>query len=251
MAVRNSYSKVVLIVGEKGCGKTTTAKDFAGSIDTPFTVIELPDGVSELQNTIKAIAMGTSEEVFCFEDFQYYSVQMQNGMLKFLEELPRNLYVMLSTTPSGRILPTIRTRCTVQNIKPNSIKDLQNVNNDLEYKLNEEQLMLCDSYGDLLALSEMRKNEELDEFISFLQKVVQEFSNTSISNSIKIVDHFISYESRDRCILALKILIKLYCQSGYTDIIIDFNLALSDLLHTGLDTRRVLTNNILKARLIC
>lgn len=49
--------------------------------------------------------------LFFLGDLQEYSIPLQEGLLKFLEEPPANLFIILFSHNSSQILPTILSRC--------------------------------------------------------------------------------------------------------------------------------------------
>lgn len=59
--------------------------------------------------------------LFFLGDLSQHSESLQEGMLKFLEEPPQNLYPILFAQDSSEILPTILSRSTVLNLSRNFV----------------------------------------------------------------------------------------------------------------------------------
>ena len=57
-------------------------------------------------------------------DLSHYSVALQEGMLRFLEEPPANLYLILTAQNKAELLPTISSRSNILKLPQNLIIDL-------------------------------------------------------------------------------------------------------------------------------
>lgn len=144
--------QVILIHGGYGCGKTTASRIFAGFYLcedlTPEgmpcgkcagckQVLELiekgeDDATSEsiqeingsVMNRVDDIRRLINESMLTLPTFSKYKVfiidechritpDAQNALLKILEDIPEHLVVIFATTEVEKILPTIRSRCTL------------------------------------------------------------------------------------------------------------------------------------------
>lgn len=149
------YFPVYLFTGQKGCGKTSTARVFAMAINceklSPFQehprqhVIPCslcvsckamlqgkhPDfieidaasntGVDNVRNIIDAAAllplMG-KKRIYLIDEAHMLSKAAFNAFLKLLEEPPATVTFMLATTDVHKIIETVRSRCFQLSFKP-------------------------------------------------------------------------------------------------------------------------------------
>ncbi|MCL1475420.1 DNA polymerase III subunit gamma/tau [Argonema antarcticum] len=148
----NKIAPAYLLAGERGTGKTSTARIFAKSLNCMATdkptvtpcgkchscrsiekgssldVAEIDaashNGVEDARNLIErahfAPAM-SRYRVFVLDEFHQLSSQAQNALLKCIEEPPANVVFILCTTEQHKILATISSRCQVFHFRVLSI----------------------------------------------------------------------------------------------------------------------------------
>ena len=98
--------KTCLFIGDKGCGKRTLAMKIADDfhfqlvlVDSKITPEEIIDYMQKPVYTL------------FFIDLMLFTEKQQNQFLKFIEEPGQYNYIILSTTSTAGILPTIVNRC--------------------------------------------------------------------------------------------------------------------------------------------
>jgi DNA polymerase III subunit gamma/tau len=142
------YFPVYLFAGQRGCGKTTTARVFASALNcaqlTEFQKKPLavavpcgtcdscsamasqrhPDfieidaashtGVDTIRNIIEAATllpiMGR-KKIYLIDEAHMLSKSAFNALLKILEEPPKSTLFILATTDQDKIIDTVRSRC--------------------------------------------------------------------------------------------------------------------------------------------
>lgn len=147
-AIRNnSVSHSYLFEGPKSIGKEKLAKVFAKTLlcqkgeDTPCNTcpscmkvesgnhpdfyMEYPDKdsfkkdqVDELQRTIRKLPLESNRKIYILDDVNKMTPQAQNSFLKTLEEPPAYAIIILLTTNSYSLLPTIVSRCQIVKFTP-------------------------------------------------------------------------------------------------------------------------------------
>jgi DNA polymerase III subunit gamma/tau len=144
----NHYFPVYLFSGHKGCGKTSTARIFAGAINCEklpefqknprsiilpclecascraMTQLQHPDfieidaashtGVDNVRTIIDAASLlpilGT-RKIYLIDEAHMLSKSAFNAFLKILEEPPASVLFILATTDPHKIIDTVRSRC--------------------------------------------------------------------------------------------------------------------------------------------
>lgn len=135
----------MLFIGVRGTGKTTTARVVAKSLnceapvngepccccknclaidnESSFDVQEMDAaanrGVEDMNRLLDSI--GTvplmKKKVYIIDEVHMLTKEASNRLLKVLEEPPANVHFILCTTELLKVLPTIRSRCSMFNFK--------------------------------------------------------------------------------------------------------------------------------------
>lgn len=159
----NQYFPVYLFSGQKGCGKTSTARIFARSINCQklpefqknprstllpcleckscqaMAHLQHPDfieidaashtGVDNVRTIIEAASLlpvlGT-KKIYLIDEAHMLSKSAFNAFLKILEEPPVSVLFILATTDPHKIIDTVRSRCFQLFFDPLTIEQLTN-----------------------------------------------------------------------------------------------------------------------------
>lgn len=138
-----------LFHGPSGCGKTTLARIVSGILgcapnqnNQDFREINASnnrgiDTARDILKTMKFMPMDPNNtcRVYLLDEVHQGTKDFQNSLLKVLEDTPDHIYFLLCTTDPGKLLPTIRNRCSMFEVKP--LRDGQ-VKKLVEYVLEEE-----------------------------------------------------------------------------------------------------------------
>lgn len=131
---REDRPHTLLFQGPSGCGKTTLARIVAAAVgcppflkgDTPnLDFVEINAGNdsgkatarSIITNMARAPIMSTCR-VFLLDEAHRLTSHCMDALLKPLEEPTKKTYFLLCTTEPDQLPITIRTRCTVFQVKP-------------------------------------------------------------------------------------------------------------------------------------
>lgn len=114
----DALSQTIMITGQYGSGKTTLAKIIASHLEAEVHEIDCGSdgGVDKMREVVDSAQMSSlfsKVKVFILDEVHGLSKQAQSALLKTLEEPKANLYFILLTTDTSKILPTIRSRCVV------------------------------------------------------------------------------------------------------------------------------------------
>lgn len=175
-AIRNNLvSHSYLFEGSKSIGKEKLARAFAKTLlcrkekDNPCNScpscmkiesgnhpdfhVEYPDKgsfkkeqIEELQRTIRKIPLETDKKIFILDDVDKMTQQAQNSFLKTLEEPPGHAVIILLTTNSYSLLPTIVSRCQVVKFTPVEKHKIEKVLIN-RYNKTEEQARFIASFS--------------------------------------------------------------------------------------------------------
>jgi DNA polymerase-3 subunit gamma/tau len=148
-------SHAFLFTGPSGVGKTTLARLAAKQLGTvPDNLIEVDaathngiDEMRELTETLKYRPLGNSNiKSLVIDEAHAITRQAWQSLLKIVEEPPSWAYWFFCTTDITRVPETIRTRCSVYNLKSLNLRQLLTL---LEWILMCEQRKLDETILDL------------------------------------------------------------------------------------------------------
>jgi len=134
---KNSWPHVFMFVGSSGCGKTTIGYIIGKKLNCgPKDFFEINAAESRGIDMVRDIdqRMGMSAfagkgrpRIWMIDECARLTVDAQSSLLKILEDPPSHVYFILCTTDPQKLLNTIRTRCTIINLKPLSDEHLKTV----------------------------------------------------------------------------------------------------------------------------
>lgn len=128
------------------------------------------------------------------EDMNKYSA---NSLLKFIEEPTNNIYAILTTSNFEAVLPTIKSRCQIINVKSNGLLDIDASNKDRALlseltRSKEEALSLIESeeYNLITSIVEQIYYHPRNERISLIKdlyNIFREKANIELFIKISII----------------------------------------------------------------
>lgn len=127
----------MLLTGPSGCGKTTIARIMKERLecgDHDYTEVNAADfrGVDTIRDVRSKMHLSPISgkcRMWVIDEAHKLTNDAQSALLKMLEDTPKHVYFVLCTTDPGKLLETIRTRCTeirVQSLPANDMHELIN-----------------------------------------------------------------------------------------------------------------------------
>jgi hypothetical protein len=134
--------------------------------------ISLKDDINDFQNIYAMKSYEGGNRVFSFNASETYRDDWQNKLLKVLEEIDINNYIIIYTKNSLGLLPTIRSRCNIISVAPYSIDELKNNSNFISENNAYKIISLADGdFSDMVLYNSDSLALEAAEFaIEFFNK---------------------------------------------------------------------------------
>lgn len=115
----------LLLTGGSGTGKTTIARILKKRLNcgvTDFNEINAADtrGIDTIRGIQSRLNLGVNEgecRMWLIDECHRLTHDSQSALLKMLEDTPKWVYFILATTDPNKLLPTIRTRCTIVGLR--------------------------------------------------------------------------------------------------------------------------------------
>lgn len=221
----NKISHAYIINGEKGMGKKSVAKAFAMTLlcensnkepclkchsciqaltdnnpdiitvtHSKQTVLAVDEIREQLVNDITTKPYSYGHKVYIIPDAQLMNVQAQNAMLKTIEEPPEYAVILLLTTNSEVLLPTVLSRCVTLNMQPVKKEDIK------EFLMKEDKIVdyqtevaVAFAGGNLGRARELAVSKDfsdmLDEVVQLL-KYIKEMECSEVISAVKNANEY-------------------------------------------------------------
>ena len=186
--IKYGFPQFVVITGEKGSGKRTVAEYIAGKISKVHWTLE-ENKIANIREMIQMSYNNYQSTLCIIPDGDTLSTAAQNAILKIVEEPPKNAYFIMTVKDIEYVLPTIKSRAFVLNMDPYTKDEIT------EYSKEDNEIYskICSNPGEC----DLLQSFGADEFVDFVEKVVDSITEVTIANALKIVQKM-SYKEDDK-----------------------------------------------------
>jgi len=123
----------IMFSGPYGTGKTTLARILSNSIiqsknDLKEINAANARGIDDTRSWAESAQfspLGNGGKVYIIDELHQMTSAAQSAMLKVIEEPPQSVYFFLCTTEPYKLLPAIRSRCTLLELRLLTLQDTQ------------------------------------------------------------------------------------------------------------------------------
>ena len=165
----SDFPHSVLLVGPQGSGKSLIIQFIAEHLGLE---VQLLDDVSF--DSLMEIYLRTEPIIYVLDNM---NIKTQNQILKFLEEPPRNSFIILTARRLGQYLSTIENRCRIWqlDVYENNIFNLNKSNFSEVIELANKILdkISVASYGNVFNIIETLKSDKLNIEIELFVRVIR------------------------------------------------------------------------------
>jgi replication-associated recombination protein RarA len=220
-----NYQHGIVISGTSGSGKTYLAREYAKLLNVETFYLVSPS-MSDVRSVIDMCTDATNDIVLCVENLDNGVLQVAYPLLKFIEDCPKNLYIVITCFNIRQIPDTILSRCALVNINNPISADLdqyaRSVNNAEFTRLKSLPIWQCaKSFSDvdtimkldseaLAYFDNLQSSLDMKSPVSSIAWKLQYFENktpTPLVLVIRYLMHFVVSPSHTRsCIDCLNAL---------------------------------------------
>lgn len=176
----DSFPHFLVLVGSKGSGKKTLAREIAHKLDCVYA--ECDSKVDTVRDVIDTAYTTDIKVLYCFADADTMKVQAKNAMLKITEEPPENAYFCLTVESKSSLLDTIQSRAYVFNMEPysgNELKEYFSAKPATSITV-DNVFHICNTPYEVDMLCEYGK-----EFIEYVELVIDNIAYVEPANAFK------------------------------------------------------------------
>jgi len=243
----SGFPHSLMITGAKGSGKHTLCNYIAEKLN--IDVLDITDSISF--NNILSILISPIPTLYVIE-INSSSIQLQNEVLKLVEEPGELVYIAVLTENEQHVIETLKNRCVSMYIEPYSTDEL----NEVCEVTDKTLIQYCSVPGDIMEIM----NSSIDEILKLCDTVVTMIGKANYANLFVLSSKMKTTKTSDGINLNvfLKILSERFYQR-YCDLsdsrmfraFVETN-SLIGLIKTGLYNQSVLFDNFLiRLRRIC
>lgn len=215
----NKVSHGHLIIGEDGIGKSLIAKEFAMDIlgvereKDYIDIIEYRtdkdsfgiDYVRKIIDEANKKPYEFSRKIIIIYNGEKLTVQAQNALLKTIEEPPKGVFIIITSSNSEGILDTIKSRCQVYKLWPLN-KDEMLEFLKIHYKdISEDKIssLLSFSEGVPGRVEKLLKDESFNTIRQIIIELLKEIWSNNSELVLKYSDTFSKFKGKEEDILSI------------------------------------------------
>lgn len=183
----DNFPRFAIIVGPRNSGKKLIANYISDRLNATFVPSELK--ADDVRNVINQSYEQSSLMCYMWADSDSMSVTSKNAILKVTEEPPQQAYFIITLSDVNNMIPTIISRGTQLLINPYTSKQLIEYAKSRNYDIDKYSQFIgnvCSNPGEI----DLLFTYDMDDFISFTNKVLDNIGKASPANALKLSNNF-------------------------------------------------------------
>ena len=181
-----SLAHFIILVGEKGSGRKTLAKEIAKLLDAEYA--EVDKGIDAIR-TVISDSYSIATNIVYVLDGDSMSTAAKHSLLKITEEPPKTVWFILTVADLEQTLETLTSRACIYRLDNYTKADIAQFAGTEDWRFpnfcsNKYEVDLLLSYG-------------IEEFHNFVKLVVDNIEYTSGANALKI-EQRLAFKDNDK-----------------------------------------------------
>lgn len=215
---KNKLNNAYMFEGMDGIGKKKFADelsklllDYENLENSPDYVLIKPDGnsikIAQIRNLQSDIVIRPHKDykIYIINNAEKMTVEVQNALLKTLEEPPNYAIIILVTNNKESLLETIKSRCDIIKFSPIPIEDLKRylINTGIEEE--RAQLLAIFSRGSIENALNLSQSSEFSMMREDIQQYIQIMLDKNIVEILNIPNNMEKYRGKIIALLDMMI----------------------------------------------
>jgi DNA polymerase-3 subunit delta' len=196
---RNKFPRFSILIGEKGCGKRTLAKEIGNLLNAP--IVNVSTSVENIRTIIDDSYKLVEPIIYVIADCDNMSSAAANTLLKVTEEPPQQAYFILTCASIDNLLSTIKSRGVTYMLEPYTYEEKCDYL-EVHAKHHENETFMLNVASNLGDLQEML-DIDVKAFEDYVELVIDNIADVSGSNAFKIGDKINFKDDKDKYDLGL------------------------------------------------
>lgn len=182
MIQSDKLPKVLTLIGGIGSGRRTVAFEISKALNATFVVSG--KSIDEVRKTIHGALLSGDCIVCVFPDVDSMSVNAQNALLKFIEDVPKMVNVIITATSVETTLQTVLNRSAVFFMEHYSSSEMSEYLKRYSADTDNSEMLLsvCRNIGEL----ETYKDFDIKSAYDLANNIVENIGSANIGNALKI-----------------------------------------------------------------
>ena len=197
---RNKFPRFSILIGERGSGKKTLAKEIGAMMNVPVAFVETT--ADSIRGLIDGSYHLIDPIIYVIADCDNMSSAAANALLKVTEEPPQMAYFILTCESVDNLLSTIKSRGVTYMLEPYTYEDKCDYLEIHKAKSEKEETFILSVATNLGDIAELLKTN-VTEFQEYVELVVDNIAAVSDSNAFKIADRINVKDDTDKIDLRL------------------------------------------------
>ena len=182
----SNLPRTIMLEGPFGSGRHTLAKYLSQQYN--LELIDISDNLN--YEYIEFITLKVEPCLYLI-NCNKITVKNENAILKFLEEPPKNSFIVLLTENKHSQLDTIRNRCYCLTLQKYTVDQLRLF---LSNGLSESVLMICRTPGEVLGF----QNVSVEDLFALCNKIFDKIQEASFANTLTLVNNLAFKDEKDK-----------------------------------------------------
>ena len=182
----SNLPRTIMLEGPFGSGRHLLSKYLAEKNN--LELIDISDNLN--YEYIEFITLKVEPCLYII-DCNKITVKNENAILKFLEEPPKNSFIVLITENKHAQLDTIRNRCYTLTLQPYNEAQLKTF---LNPSIPESALMICNTPGEILGLQEV----SIEDLFALCNKIFDRIHDASFANTLTLTNNLALKDEKDK-----------------------------------------------------
>lgn len=176
----DTMPRTVMICGARGSGKHLVTEMIRDKLSLPS--VNITNDLN--RSTLESILLSSSAGIYVIE-CDNITVRDQNTILKFIEEPLQNIFILLLSADSSKLLPTVRSRAfplVLDRCDRNTLKSF--VTGEYDDVAIDKIVSVAETPGDVMYLCE----HDVLKYVELADKLLSKLHIASLPNTLSIAD---------------------------------------------------------------